>query len=190
MSTISNRKTPKSKIDGDGGIDAEIERVLRLAVKGGSRGRMAVMVPPADADAADPDVLFLHSPLPAYAFDRETLRFLAVNQAALAFYGYERDLLRVTGVNGATPNQAACEVVRVLASMTRKQSQRLQAPIKRCRLLSANPVNALLRSGLLPLTLVNVMGDISVSRCEGVTLGSLQVFASHLFHQRPKVDLG
>jgi PAS domain S-box-containing protein len=35
--------------------------------------------------------LFEHNPLPMWVFDRETLRFLAVNDAMLAHYGYMRD---------------------------------------------------------------------------------------------------
>jgi two-component system, cell cycle sensor histidine kinase and response regulator CckA len=39
------------------------------------------------------DELFLHHPVPLWVFDRVTLRFLAVNDAALAQYGYSRDEL-------------------------------------------------------------------------------------------------
>ena len=35
--------------------------------------------------------MFLQSPLPMWMYDRETLRFVAVNDAALAHYGYTRD---------------------------------------------------------------------------------------------------
>jgi PAS domain S-box-containing protein len=41
--------------------------------------------------------LFEQSPLPKFLYDHETLRFLAVNEAAIAGYGYARDeLLRMT----------------------------------------------------------------------------------------------
>ena len=40
--------------------------------------------------------LFAHNPLPMWVFDRETLQFLQVNDAALRHYGYERaDFLRM-----------------------------------------------------------------------------------------------
>src|SRR5205807_1502368 len=35
-------------------------------------------------------LLFEHNPLPMWVYDRETLRFLAVNDAAVAHYGYDR----------------------------------------------------------------------------------------------------
>ena len=37
--------------------------------------------------------LFDHNPLPAYVFDRDTLQFLAVNDAMLRVYGFEREEL-------------------------------------------------------------------------------------------------
>ena len=36
-------------------------------------------------------LLFEHNPLPMWVYDRETLRFLAVNDAAVAHYGYSRE---------------------------------------------------------------------------------------------------
>lgn len=36
-------------------------------------------------------LLFAHNPLPMWAFDNETLRFCAVNDAAIAHYGYTRE---------------------------------------------------------------------------------------------------
>src|ERR1700674_4793434 len=35
--------------------------------------------------------LFDHSPVPQWAFDRETLRFLAVNEQAIRVYGWSRE---------------------------------------------------------------------------------------------------
>src|ERR1051325_6738699 len=35
--------------------------------------------------------LFKNNPLPVWAYDRETLRFLEINDVALAKYGYDRD---------------------------------------------------------------------------------------------------
>lgn len=44
-----------------------------------------------DERAGVAEALFATSPLPAWIFDRETLRFLAVNDAAIRLYGYSRD---------------------------------------------------------------------------------------------------
>ena len=53
---------------------------------GGSLVARLTSAPTHDAD----EPLFALSPLPAYAFACDTLEFLAVNDAALAFYGYGR----------------------------------------------------------------------------------------------------
>ena len=44
-----------------------------------------------DERAGVAEVLFAMLPLPAWIFDRKTLRFLAVNEAAVALYGYSRE---------------------------------------------------------------------------------------------------
>src|SRR6266487_7016152 len=42
-------------------------------------------------------ILFDGNPCPMYVYDEETLRFLAVNDAAITHYGYSRDeFLRMT----------------------------------------------------------------------------------------------
>jgi PAS domain S-box-containing protein len=46
---------------------------------------------PARAPPADSAALFERNPLPLWVFDRETLRFLAVNDAAVRLYGWSRD---------------------------------------------------------------------------------------------------
>src|SRR3989442_3515825 len=58
--------------------------------------RPDAFAPPSPADApsrgADPyRLLFERSPLPMWVCDPETLRFLAVNDAAVRHYGYSRD---------------------------------------------------------------------------------------------------
>ena len=40
--------------------------------------------------------LFDSNPVPVWVFDRETLRFLAVNDAAVEHYGYSRSLHTLT----------------------------------------------------------------------------------------------
>ncbi len=51
---------------------------------------MADQAPP-DPDEASFQLLFEHNPQPMWVYDLETLRFLAVNHAAVAKYGYSRD---------------------------------------------------------------------------------------------------
>ncbi len=49
-------------------------------------------------------LLFEANPLPMFVYDRETLRFLEVNDAAVTFYGYSRDeflALRITDIRPA-----------------------------------------------------------------------------------------
>ncbi len=52
----------------------------------------------------DFQLLFARNPLPMWMFDRETLAFVQVNDAALQHYGYTRDeflSLRVTDIRPA-----------------------------------------------------------------------------------------
>ncbi len=63
-------------------------------------------------------MLFANNPQPMWAYDRETLRFLAVNDSAVELYGYDRDeflQMRITDV--CTPE----EVDRLLMDMLRNR---------------------------------------------------------------------
>lgn len=60
-------------------------------------------------------LLFTNNPLPVWAYDRETLRFLEINDVALAKYGYSRDELvsmKVTDVHPPEEVPALLEVIR------------------------------------------------------------------------------
>jgi PAS domain S-box-containing protein len=57
--------------------------------------------------------LFEHSPLPVWVYDRETLKFLAVNEAAIEHYGYSREEFLGMTVLGIRP---ASEEERFLAT--------------------------------------------------------------------------
>lgn len=72
-----------------GGIGPEVERALRLAARGGGLGRSIGLAPVETTDDMTP--LFRYLPVPAYAVDAQSCRILAVNDAALAFYGHARD---------------------------------------------------------------------------------------------------
>src|ERR1700674_5640760 len=48
-------------------------------------------------------LLFERNPLPMWVYDYETLRFLAVNQAAIQLYGYSRDEFRAMTINDIRP---------------------------------------------------------------------------------------
>jgi diguanylate cyclase (GGDEF)-like protein/PAS domain S-box-containing protein len=60
--------------------------------------------------------LFEHNPLPMWVFDRETLRFVAVNDAALESYGYLREELLALGVLDIRPAEDV-EAVQALARL-------------------------------------------------------------------------
>ncbi len=51
-------------------------------------------------------LLFERNPLPMWVYDYETLRFLAVNQAAIHLYGYSRDEFRAMTINDIRPPEA------------------------------------------------------------------------------------
>ena len=61
-------------------------------------------------------LLFENSPLPMWVVDRETLRFLAVNEAAIAHYGYSRE--EFLGMNLADVRPAA-DVPALLAALSK-----------------------------------------------------------------------
>ncbi|QYM78011.1 PAS domain-containing protein [Horticoccus luteus] len=72
---------------------------------------------PAAADQPPALQLFDHNPLPLWIYDRETLRFLTVNDAALARYGYRREEFlqrRITDIR--PPEDAAALESAVRAS--------------------------------------------------------------------------
>jgi two-component system cell cycle sensor histidine kinase/response regulator CckA len=82
------------------------ERALRDA-----RGFMVQALRDSEANAL---FLFAHNPLPMWVFDRETLQFLQVNDAALRLYGYSHsDLLRMS----VTALHPADEVQKLLAAL-------------------------------------------------------------------------
>src|SRR5688572_17087656 len=49
--------------------------------------------------------LFKNNPLPVWAYDRETLRFLEINDVALTRYGYDRDELLGKKVTELHPSE-------------------------------------------------------------------------------------
>jgi len=53
-----------------------------------SSGPRRVVLPPESREARDFRLLFDATPLPAWVYDAETLRFVAVNRAAVEHYGY------------------------------------------------------------------------------------------------------
>lgn len=60
-------------------------------------------------------LLFEDSPLPMWVFDRETLRFLAVNEAAIAHYGYSRDEFLKLTIKDIRPPEDVPALLRKLA---------------------------------------------------------------------------
>jgi PAS domain S-box-containing protein len=61
-------------------------------------------------------VLFLKHPLPMWIYDRETLAFLEVNEAAIARYGYTRDEFLRMAISDIRPEE---DVPRLLAEARR-----------------------------------------------------------------------
>ncbi len=74
--------------------------------------------PPREADGdggALFRLMFDAHPAPMWAFDEQTLRFLAVNEAALSMYGYARDELLALTVRDVIPAGDAARLVEDLA---------------------------------------------------------------------------
>jgi PAS domain S-box-containing protein len=60
--------------------------------------------------------LFKNNPLPVWAYDRETLRFLEINDVALAKYGYDRDELLAMQVTDLHPPEQLPELRQAIAT--------------------------------------------------------------------------
>jgi PAS domain S-box-containing protein len=69
--------------------------------------------------------LFERNPLPFWVFDRETLHFLAVNQAAVAIYGYTREQFLTMTILDIRPEEDADEVRESLRTIGDSHSGRL-----------------------------------------------------------------
>jgi len=60
-------------------------------------------------------LLFDGNPLPMWVFDRETLRFLAVNDAAIAHYGFSREEFLAMGIADIRPPEEMPKLVQVVS---------------------------------------------------------------------------
>ena len=61
---------------------------------------------------AGSEMLFESSPLPMWVYDAETLRFLAVNDAAVRHYGYSRDEFLSMSITEIRPREDVEELLR------------------------------------------------------------------------------
>ena len=59
-------------------------------------------------------LLFYSNPLPMWAYDAETLRFLEVNQAAIARYGYAREEFLAMTIRDIRPPEDVPRLLEVL----------------------------------------------------------------------------
>src|SRR2546423_6359925 len=64
-------------------------------------------------------LLFEQNPNPMWVFDRDTLRFLAVNDAAVVHYGYSRDEFLALSVLDIRPSEDVAGLVAQLAAPSR-----------------------------------------------------------------------
>lgn len=71
--------------------------------------------PPPTPDEASFQLLFEHNPQPMWVYDLETLRFLAVNHAAVAKYGYSRDEFLQMAITDILPPEDIPALVANLA---------------------------------------------------------------------------
>ena len=94
-----------------GSIGPDVERALRMAARGGGLGRGIGLARLDTPETDDMSPLFRHLPVPAYAVDAQSGRILAVNDAALAFYGHARDAFLGLSLRDLAParDQARCD---------------------------------------------------------------------------------
>lgn len=63
-------------------------------------------------------LLFSHNPLPTWVIDRETLRFLEVNEAAVHVYGYSREEFKSMTIFDVRPDEEKNKLVNTLKEYT------------------------------------------------------------------------
>ena len=68
------------------------------------------------------DILFNQCPLPMWIFDSENFRFLEVNQAAIAQYGYTREEFLVMTILNIRPAEDVCSVTDIASESKRTRS--------------------------------------------------------------------
>ena len=68
-------------------------------------------------------MLFELNPQPVWAYDRQTLRFLAVNQAAVSNYGYSRDEFLAMTIRDIRPRQDVPAVIESVSSLKDGEQQ-------------------------------------------------------------------
>ncbi len=91
--------------------DAEYVVATARDVTDARRGRSAIV-----ASDEPYRLLFENNPQPMWVFDRETLRFLEVNEAAVASYGYSRDEFLSMSICDIRPPEDVPEVLEMLES--------------------------------------------------------------------------
>jgi two-component system, cell cycle sensor histidine kinase and response regulator CckA len=67
-------------------------------------------------------LLFDNAPTPMWVFDNKTLRFLAVNKAALRLYGYSREEFLGMVITDIRPAQEVRRLLRHLSQLRRWQT--------------------------------------------------------------------
>jgi diguanylate cyclase (GGDEF)-like protein/PAS domain S-box-containing protein len=75
-------------------------------------------------------LLFLSNPVPMYLFDRETLRFLDVNDAAVAHYGHSRERFLEMSMLDIRPAEDREEIARVAAQPSHVETGRIRRHLK------------------------------------------------------------
>src|SRR5215831_3517254 len=63
-------------------------------------------------------LLFSHNPLPTWVIDRETLKFLEVNEAALREYGYSREEFQTMTIFDVRPDEDKTKLLNALKEYT------------------------------------------------------------------------
>jgi diguanylate cyclase (GGDEF)-like protein/PAS domain S-box-containing protein len=83
-------------------------------VGAGSRGDGGAAPPPTPAPTPGYELLFERNPQPMWIYDVETLRFLAVNAAAVAAYGWSRDEFLAMTIADIRPPEDRLRLVRTV----------------------------------------------------------------------------
>jgi two-component system, cell cycle sensor histidine kinase and response regulator CckA len=111
-------------------------------------------------------LLFDHNPLPMWVYDAETFRFLEVNAAAIAHYGYSRDeflQMRIVDIRPAEHVERLYEAIKDLATRDLRRAGVWRHRVKDGRLIDVEVISHRLEFHGRPAALV-VVEDVTERR--------------------------
>jgi diguanylate cyclase (GGDEF)-like protein/PAS domain S-box-containing protein len=135
--------------------------------------------------------LFLHNPQPMWLYDKQSLRFLEVNESALARYGYSRDEFLSMGITDIRPPEDVPRLMEIIEALRAAPSSGFsrQRNLRHvCRGGNIIWVDVFSRDFLWGgrLARLVICQDVTELRESAERLREQSAFFSQLFHSSPE----